>query len=325
MHNAMERLRLSPRAYSRITFGALIALAFIVVTGGAVRLTGSGLGCPDWPTCDAGRVVAPLEYHAMVEFVNRTVTGIVSVAVMLAVLGSLLRRPRRRDLTWLSIGLVGGVLGQIVLGGMVVLFHLAPGLVMAHFGVSMLLLLDATVLHDRAGQPDGPVRATVGRDHIVVIRLLLAGAALVILLGTVVTGAGPHAGSRDGQLVERLPLAIASAARLHSIAVLGFGAMLLFVLRGLRRAGAAGGVLRAGRAVLVVTVAQAAVGYAQYFTGVPALLVAVHIAGAAALWVTVVRFSLATHVRVPAEAHEAIASQGSVVAPASPAASVVAR
>ncbi|MDQ4132527.1 MAG: COX15/CtaA family protein, partial [Actinomycetota bacterium] len=131
--------RLSPAAYRRVTFVAALALAFIIITGGAVRLTGSGLGCPDWPTCARDRIVAPWEYHAMVEFVNRTITGLVSVAVMLAVLGSLVRQPRRRDLTWLSLGLVAGVIGQIVLGGITVLFHLWPPLVMGHFVLSMVI------------------------------------------------------------------------------------------------------------------------------------------------------------------------------------------
>jgi heme A synthase len=211
----MERLRLSPRAYSRITLVALAALACIVVTGGAVRLTGSGLGCPDWPTCAAGRVVAPLEYHAMVEFVNRLVTGAVSVLVIVAVLGSLVRTPRRRDLTWLSLGLVAGVIGQIVLGGLVGLFHLAPPLVMGHFVLSMLLLADATVLHHRAGQPDGPVRAAAGPETVQMGRLLVAFASVAILLGTVVTGAGPHAGSHEGQLVERLPFAVSDVATIE--------------------------------------------------------------------------------------------------------------
>ena len=154
---------LSPAAYRRVTLVALVALAFIIVSGAAVRLTGSGLGCPDWPTCADNRVVAPLEYHAMVEFVNRTVTGLVSVAVILAVLGSLRRTPRRRDLTWLSVGLVAGVVGQIVLGGLTVLFELRPGFVMAHFLLSMVILADAVVLHDRAGRPDDAVHPAPAR------------------------------------------------------------------------------------------------------------------------------------------------------------------
>src|ERR1700730_13143086 len=147
---------LSPEAYHRVTLLAVWALGFIILTGGAVRLTGSGLGCPDWPTCSRHRVVAPLHYHALVEFVNRSITGLVSVMVIVAVLGALVRVPRRRDLTWLALGLVAGVISQIVLGGLTVLFKLAPPFVMAHFLLSMLILADATVLHHRAGWPDGP-------------------------------------------------------------------------------------------------------------------------------------------------------------------------
>ncbi len=292
----MSRFRLSPRAYRRISLVALVALAFIVVTGAGVRLTGSGLGCPNWPTCDDGRIVAPLEYHAMVEFVNRTVTGAVSVTVILAVLGSLIRRPRRPDLVWLSLGLVAGVIGQIVLGGLVVLFHLAPPLVMGHFVVSMLLLADATVLLHRAGVPDDARPSpAVARDQVLTGRLLVAAAAVAIFLGTVVTGAGPHAGSHDGQLVDRLPLDPGDAARLHSIAVLLFAAMTLYFVRGLHLGGAPTVTVRRGTVLLVVLVAQAGVGYAQYFTGVPPVLVAVHIAGATAVWIATLRLVLSLH------------------------------
>ncbi len=295
----MERFHLSRRAYQRITLVALVALAFIVVSGAGVRLTGSGLGCPNWPTCDDGRVVAPLEYHAMVEFVNRTITGLVSVAVILAVLGSLVRRPRRPDLVWLSLGLVAGVIGQIVLGGLVVLFDLYPPLVMGHFVVSMLLLLDATVLHHRAARPDGaPIERAVAHDQVVLGRLVVGAASLAILLGTVVTGSGPHAGSNDGELVERLPFAVGDVARLHSIAVLLFGGLALVLVRSLRASGAAPEVVRRAETLLVVLVAQAGVGYAQYFTGVPALLVAIHILGSVAVWIATLRVLLGMRIAV---------------------------
>ncbi len=286
---------LSPPAYRRVTLFALLALTFIVVTGGAVRLTGSGLGCPDWPTCAENRVVAPWEYHAMVEFVNRTITGLVSVAVMLAVLGSLVRRPRRRDLLWLSVGLVGGVLGQIVLGGLTVLFELKPGFVMAHFLLSMVLLANAVVLHHRAGRPAGPTRPAVGPDLLGLGRLAVAAAALVIFLGTIVTSSGPHGGDEDA---ERLPFLLPDVARLHGIAVMLFLAVTLVTLWKLRRAGADPRILRRGEVLLAVVVAQGALGYIQYFTGVPALLVGFHIAGATAVWVAVLRLHLAFSVPV---------------------------
>ncbi len=286
---------LSPPAYRRVTLFALLALTFIVVTGGAVRLTGSGLGCPDWPTCARNRVVAPWEYHAMVEFVNRTITGLVSVAVMLAVLGSLIRRPRRRDLTWLSIGLVGGVIGQIVLGGLTVLFELRPGFVMAHFLVSMVLLANAVVLHHRAGRPAGPTRPAVGTDLLALGRLEVAAAGLVIFLGTIVTSSGPHGGDENA---ERLPLLLTDVTRLHGIAVMLFLAVTLVTMWRLRRAGVSRAILRRSEVLLTVLVAQAALGYIQYFTGVPALLVGFHIAGATAVWVAALRLHLAFSVPV---------------------------
>jgi cytochrome c oxidase assembly protein subunit 15 len=286
----MRRPRLSPATYRRITLVALVALGFIIVTGGAVRLTGSGLGCPDWPTCAADRVVAPWEYHAMVEFVNRTITGLVSVAVILAVLGSLVRQPRRRDLVWLSAGLVAGVIGQIILGGLTVLFHLAPPLVMSHFLLSMVILADAVVLHHRAAEPDdGVARPVVGSDLRRLGGLVVAAAALTIFLGTVLTGSGPHGGDED---VERLPFFVPDVARVHGISVVIFLGLVLVTLWRLRRDGAPAALLRRGEVLLAVVVGQAAVGYVQYFTGVPVLLVGVHILGATLVWAAVLRFFL---------------------------------
>jgi cytochrome c oxidase assembly protein subunit 15 len=288
----MSSFRLTPRAYRRVTLLALCALAFIVVTGGAVRVTGSGLGCPDWPTCAESNVVAPLEYHAMVEFVNRTITGLVSVLVILAVLGSLVRVERRRDLTWLSWGLVMGVLGQVVLGGLTVLFDLAPPLVMGHFVVSMLLIWCAVVLHDRAGLPDDAVvrEPTVSREQALMCRLLVVAAAVVILLGTVVTSSGPHGGD---ERAERLPFTLHSVTRLHGAAVMLFLGMTVVTLVSLARAHVSPVVLRRAEVLLMAIVAQAAVGYVQYFTELPAVLVGVHIAGATAVWITVLRLDLA--------------------------------
>ena len=306
--------RLSPSLYRRVTLVAAVFIAFIIVTGAGVRLSGSGLGCPDWPTCAQDRLVAPLEYHAMVEFVNRTVTGIVSVVVILAVLGSLFRQPRRRDLTFLSLGLVAGVMGQIVLGGLVVLFHLAPTLVMAHMGVSMALLGDAVVLHHRAGRPDGAaLRPVVGDNELRMARLLVAATALVIALGTVVTGAGPHAGSHNGQFVRRLPFAVHDAARLHGLAVFILVALILALVWMLRTSGAPPRVLRRAELLVAVVVAQGSLGYIQYFNGVPPVLVGIHIAGATAVWAATLSLALNLHAAIdttgePREARQLAAS-----------------
>ena len=279
---------MSPAAYRRVTLLALVALFFIVVTGGAVRITGSGLGCPDWPTCDNDRLVAPWEYHAMVEFVNRVVTGLVSVIVVVAVLGSLRRVPRRRDLTRYSLGLVAGVLGQVVLGGLTVLFHLTPVLVMSHFLLSMVLLWCAVVLHHRAGRPDDEVAVVPDDPELVrVSRLVMGVAVVVVFLGTVVTASGPHGGDEKA---ERFGFDPADVTRLHGISVVLFLLLVVYTVYGMLRTGASAELVRRAEVLLFVLVAQTAVGYAQYFSDVPPLLVGIHIAGAAAVWVAVVWF-----------------------------------
>ena len=305
----MRLPRLSPHAYRRITLLALVALGFIVVTGAAVRLTGSGLGCSDWPTCEQDRLVAPLEYHAMVEFVNRTITGLVSVAVILAVLGSLARVPRRRDLTWWSFGLVAGVVGQILLGGLTVLFELAPPFVMGHFVVSMVLLWNAVVLHHRAGTPEGPARPVVSDEVRWLGWVLVAAAALVILLGTAVTGSGPHGGDRE---VERLPFAVADIARLHGIAVILFLGATLTTVWMVRHSN---DLRRRGEILLAVLVAQAVIGYTQYFNGVPVVLVGIHVLGAVAVWVATLVFVLGFHEHVE-RVRDAVRSSDEALVPA---------
>jgi cytochrome c oxidase assembly protein subunit 15 len=300
----------TPRLYARLTVGALVALAAIVVTGGAVRVTGSGLGCPDWPQCARGQLVAPLSFHPMIEFGNRMVTGLVSIAVIAAVLGSLVRRPRRRELTFLSLGLVAGVIAQILLGAVVVYSHLWPPFVMGHFAVSMALVATAVVLVARAKAPDGPVekRPVVGPSCLALGRLLLIAVACAMALGTVVTGSGPHAGSNGDQLVERLPFGLRDAARVHGTAVLLVIALAVVLARRLRSEGAAEVAQRRSIVLLAVLVAQAGVGYVQYFTGVPALLVAVHIAGATAVWIATLRLVLSMRTRVPAPGRVAVAA-----------------
>ncbi len=298
-------VRVSPAAYRRITGLALAALALIIVTGGAVRLTGSGLGCTDWPACRDDRLVAPFEYHALVEFVNRTFTGVVSVAVILAVLGSLVRTPPRQDLTWWSLGLVAGVIGQIVLGGLTVLFDLAPPLVIGHFLLSMVLVWNAVVLHHRAGQePDGEVRDLAVPELRALSRVLVVAAVAVITTGTTVTGAGPHGGDED---VRRLGFNVADVARIHGIAVVLLLGLTVAAVWVARQGGAAPDVEARGRRLLLVLVAQGAVGYTQYFTGVPVLLVGVHIAGAVLVWVTVLRFHLGLRASAAAEARSPLA------------------
>ena len=186
----------SPAAFKRLCVVSLVVVTAIVVTGAAVRLTGSGLGCADWPTCSTGHLTPPLQFHALVEFGNRLVTVVVTVVVGVTFLAAWRRRPFRRDLTWLSAGLIGGVLAQAVLGGIVVYTKLNPYLVQVHFAASMLLVADAVVLVHRCRRQYGP-----GSGRLVVpqpIRRLTWGVVallgVVVAAGTAVTGAGPHAG-----------------------------------------------------------------------------------------------------------------------------------
>jgi cytochrome c oxidase assembly protein subunit 15 len=285
----VRRRTLSPQDFQRVALVALVLLVVIVVTGAAVRLTGSGLGCSDWPSCEEDRFVAELETHSMIEFLNRLFTGLVSLGVIAAVLGSLFREPRRRDLIWLSLGLVVGVLGQAILGGLVVLFHLNPVLVQGHFLLSMLLVADAVVLHHRAGQADGPRQPVVTPTLRRLGAALVALAALVILTGTVVTGSGPHAGDEEA---KRLPFTVGASARVHGIAMVAFLLVTLAALWQARRERAPQPVLHAGEALLFVLVLQAAVGYTQYFTEIPPLLVGLHVLGATLVWIAVLHLVL---------------------------------
>jgi cytochrome c oxidase assembly protein subunit 15 len=276
----------APPTYARLTRFALWALATIVVTGAAVRLTGSGLGCEDWPTCSEDRFVADLEYHALIEFLNRLFTGVVALAVIAAVLGSWARRPRRRDLTMLSLGLVAGVLAQVVLGALLVKTELDPRFTMGHFLLSMVLLWNAAVLDVRA-HPDSPGRdgshRIDPRTRLMLWAVLAVGAVLLVT-GTLVTGAGPHAGDSRA---ERLPLLVQEVARIHSIVALSLLAIVVWTWGRLRRAGAPAHTRMARVALLLA--AQGAIGYTQYFTGVPALLVGIHVALASVVWIEIVK------------------------------------
>jgi cytochrome c oxidase assembly protein subunit 15 len=287
--------------YRKVTLIAAILLAIIIVTGAAVRLTKSGLGCPVGVSCPKSQLQAhgPSSEHATIEHVNRFFTGLVSLAVILAVLGSVVRVPKRRDLLWLSWGLVAGVFVQAVLGQLTVAFDLTPGFVMAHFLVSIVLLTDALVLVRRAGQPDGPARVVVSRRTVVLGRALVALATLILISGTVVTGAGPHSGGGKHDDVARLGIKLESAARVHSGIVWLFLVAVLVMVWVLRRDHAPRGLQQRVVVLLVLLVAQGAIGYVQYFNDLPAFLVGVHVAGATAVWSATVILLLGMYEHVP--------------------------
>lgn len=306
---------ISAARYRVIAFAALLAIGAIVVTGAAVRLTGSGLGCDDWPRCSSERLIDVSSKHAAIEQVNRLFTGVVSVAVIAAVAGSLVRAPRRRDLVWLSAGLVAGVLAQAVLGGVTVLVDLHPVAVQGHMLLSLVLVATAVVLVHKAGEPDdGPLVRPVSpevRRHVATAATLTA---VALVTGTVVTGAGPHAGDED---VRRFGVAIAGAARIHSLTVIAAVAVMAALTwrlrtRPIERAETAEWV----SAWVLVALLQAAVGYVQYFSDVPPLLVGLHVLGATTLWAVTVALVLRTSpgrrpLAVPAPTPTAAPARGS--------------
>jgi cytochrome c oxidase assembly protein subunit 15 len=317
----LRRRTLSPRTFSLLASLAVVALAVIMVSGAAVRLTGSGLGCADWPTCSEGHIVAPLQFHAWMEFGNRLVTGLVSVAIVFAVLGALVRAPRRKDLIWLSGGLVAGLVAQIVLGGETVRHHLEPQFVMSHFLLSIVLLADAVVLRHRSGLADAPredrpgwarpagrpVRL-VSAEHLMMARLLIVATAVVVVLGTIVTSTGPHGGAPNA---PRFAFSLHDVAQLHGSSVEVYLVFCLATLWSMHRSGVSAEIMRRGEWLLVVLVAQAGVGYAQYFTGVPVLLVGIHVAGAVTLVLAVLWFNLALtgrQLQASPDSHPAVAS-----------------
>lgn len=278
------RPRVRPERYSQVAAAALALLCIIVLSGSMVRLTGSGLGCDDWPNCNSQKFVDVSSTHAAIEQLNRLFTGLVSTSVVLAVLMAYFRAPRRRDLVHLAWSLVAGVAAQIVIGGIVVLTGLHPLWNMAHFLVSMVLVTCAFLL-ERSSRLASVSRTwrTVPQGLRRVHAFLLGAAAVAITTGTVVTATGPHAGDENA---ERLGFELRDVARVHSTSVIICVALLAWLMwQSARMQGRDVASLRQALGTFAfVAVLQGAVGYAQYFTGVPVLLVGLHIAGATAFW-----------------------------------------
>jgi heme a synthase len=292
-------LRVPLSAFRTLTRVAVVFLAVIVVSGGAVRLTGSGLGCPTWPQCGDGSFITRPEFqgHGLIEFGNRVITLIVGLLVFALPLVALLLDKvrtsaglrRRRDLVLLSFGLWVGYLGQAVLGGLTVLFHLHPALVAGHFLLSMALLLDAVVLDVRARREPVPHRAP--RPEMRLLSwALTAVAATVLVIGTVVTGSGPHSG--DSQDLRRFGFDVRSISQLHADAAMLLTGLVLATLFAVRLAKAPRAARRNADVLLGVVVAQVALGFTQYFLDVPAGLVGLHIAGATLVWIFALRLQL---------------------------------
>jgi len=289
-----ERFTIGPERYAQVARFALWTLALIVLTGAAVRVTGSGLGCPTWPKCTETSLYTELNTHGVIEFGNRVLTSVVGFAAIAAFAGALRRRPYRKDLVVLGATLPLGVVAQIILGGFTVRYDLAPGFVMSHYLLSMLILIGAVALDWRARrEPDEP---PVTSDRLVGwgTRALLGLGAVTIFAGTAATAAGPHAGGAGtGDVIKRLDFKGSQTLNFvisqHSklAAALGVLAVVLWVLARRRDANA---LQRSTLTVVCLLLAvQGAVGALQYELELPAEIVWVHVALAAATWVAILR------------------------------------
>jgi cytochrome c oxidase assembly protein subunit 15 len=324
MHARMQRLRertngytVTPEQYVRFAYGGLVALTLIVLTGAAVRLTGSGLGCPTWPKC-YGNVYPPLNTHAVIEFANRMVTFPVTIAAGAAWLAAVRRRPYRRDLARLGALLPLGVVGQAVLGGFTVKGALDYGWVMGHFALSMLILLAAVLLVWRASHEPAeetgdaeptiarPIEGESDRTLVLWLRGLVALGALTIFAGTAATAAGPHAGGSPGQKINRLSFnghgTMDFVIHRHAEIALVFSLLSVVAWWLARRRGAAETVRRPLNVLCVLLALQGVVGLDQYETHLPTELVWVHVGLACGAWISVLWAACATGALLPSKA-----------------------
>jgi cytochrome c oxidase assembly protein subunit 15 len=290
----VRAIPITEKAFRRLAVAPVVSYALLVVTGGAVRLTGSGLGCPDWPSCYQHRLTAAYSFNSWIEFGNRLVTVAVSVISIVVFVAAISLRPRRRDINWLASGLIIGLAAQIVLGGLVVLFKLNPYLVALHFFLTLVVLGDAIVLYciadpAFAARPPRPIV----RDGIVwFVRLQFAVLIVVVLAGTVVAGSGPHAGNKDA---KRIAIAFRDAAELHSTIALFLIGVTLGGLFALRLANAPAGIQRRAQLVLEIYAAQGFLGYLQYSLHDNAVVVELHMIGATAAFGSTLMLLLACY------------------------------
>lgn len=281
----------------RLALASLLANIGIVLTGGAVRLTGSGLGCPTWPRCtdESWTATGEMGLHGVVEFGNRTLTFVLGAVAVAGLLAALALRPRRASLVWLAAGVLLGIAAQGLLGGVTVLTDLNPWVVGAHFLVSIGIITVAYTLWRRVDEGDGPTQPTVPRPLRALVWLIAATAAALLAVGTAVTGSGPHAGDADVPRTGLDPGIISQAHADLAFLLLGLAVAAVF---GLWAASAGRRPVAAAGALVAVIMAQGLVGLVQYFTGLPEALVWLHLLGSCLVWVAVLHLQHVTRARV---------------------------
>jgi cytochrome c oxidase assembly protein subunit 15 len=292
--------RPAPRTVRRLALASVVANSAIVVTGGAVRLTSSGLGCPTWPRCTSTSYTPTEEYaaHGLIEFGNRLLTFVLLAVVVATTVAVWRQQPVRSGMRRLAVLVLLGIPAQAVLGGITVLTGLNPWTVMGHFLLSMVLIALAVVLHQRAREGDLPPRQLVPPALRRLGNLLLGLVAATLVLGTVVTGSGPHSGDPEAGRTGFDPETV---SQLHADLVFLLVGVTVAFWAALRAVGAPRRAVRAMEVLLLVELAQGAIGFAQYLTGLPVVLVALHLAGACLTLVAAVHAVLALRDRGPAE------------------------
>jgi cytochrome c oxidase assembly protein subunit 15 len=283
-----NRFEISPHRYAQVTALALVGLALIVLTGAAVRLTDSGLGCPDWPQCYGAGEHPPLESHAIIESANRIVTGLLGVVVIAACVLAFFRRPYRRHLAIFGALLPLGVIAQAILGALVVKYDLKPELVMGHFILSMMLLDAGFALMWCSRYEPWDRRRSWDRKGVWAVRALVPLGQLTILAGTIATGSGPHAGEFEGQFVQRFTFegsdTLEWVVQRHAVLATIYGLAAIGVWFYLRRPGGDRRALKPLTVVLGLLALQGVVGYAQWELELPTEIVWVHVALATGNW-----------------------------------------
>ncbi|WKD35246.1 COX15/CtaA family protein [Streptomyces xanthophaeus] len=282
----------SPRTVQRAALAALVMSVVIVVTGGAVRLTGSGLGCDTWPKCTDDSLIVTQEqgFHGAIEFGNRMLTYVLSAAVGWGIIASRSAKPWRHSLTKLGWVQFAIVLANAVLGGITVLTGLNPYSVAGHFLLATALITVTTVTWQRTREGDGAPRPRVPGPVRKLSWALLATTLVLIAAGTVVTGSGPHAG--DSSEIKRMPFDWDTTAHVHAVSAWLVCALGIAMWLVLRVVDAPADTRARARDLLVVLLAQGAIGYVQYATHVPEALVAAHMLGSCLVWIAVVRIAL---------------------------------
>ena len=289
---------MSSRTVRRLALASVVANSAIVVTGGAVRLTSSGLGCPTWPRCTDASYTPTAEYavHGVIEFGNRLLTFVLLAVVLATTVAVWRQRPRRPGMRRLAVLVLLGIPAQAVLGGITVLTGLNPWTVAGHFLVSSVLIALAVVLHQRSREGDLPPTPVVARPLQHLGTLLLVVVAAVLVVGTVVTGSGPHSGDVEA---GRTGLDPETMSQVHADLVFLLVGLTVAFWLALKATGAPQRAVRAMGVLLAVELGQGVLGFVQYFTGLPVVLVALHLVGACLTTVAAVHAVLALRDRGP--------------------------